>query len=108
VRHRLCEVANREIEEGEPLQRAHVGRRDAQRHVPLVERPLVIALVGEDAGVQVVRVGEVRVALEAGQGHPVGRLELAFPAQQLPKPEEHQAVRVLGELARERLDLVKH
>src|SRR2546427_5929302 len=44
--------------EGEPLQRSHVVRRDAPRHVPLVERALVVALVGEDAGIQVVRVRE--------------------------------------------------
>src|SRR5205814_7134857 len=40
---------------------------DAQRHVPLIERFLVVVAVGENARVEIVRVGEVRVALQTAQ-----------------------------------------
>ena len=45
VRLRLRQVADLEIKEGEPLHRPRVLGGDAQRHVPLVERFLVVVAV---------------------------------------------------------------
>src|SRR5437773_1433906 len=104
----LADVADLEIEKGEALQGPDVVWGDAQRHVPLVEGAFVVAFVGEDAGVQVVGVRQVGVPLEAGQRDPVRGVELTLLAQQLPQPQEHQAVGVLGELRGERLDLLRH
>jgi len=81
VGDRLADVPHLEIQEREPLQRPDVVGRDAQRHVPLVEGALVVALVGEDARVQVVRVREVRVPLEPGECDTVRRVGLALLAQ---------------------------
>src|SRR5207245_1869218 len=82
--------------------------RDAPGHVPLVEGALVVALVGEDAGVQVVRVGQVGVALQPVQRDPVRGVELAPLPQQITEAQEHEAVRIPCQLGGERLDLVSH
>src|SRR2546430_8636525 len=108
VGRRLLDVADLEIEEREALQRSDVVGGDAERHVPLVERALVVVLVGEDARVQVVRVREVRMALEPRHGDAVGGVEVPLLAQQLAEPEEDETVRVLRELGGQRLDLVSH
>src|SRR5439155_759499 len=105
---RLLYVADLEIKEREPLQRAHVVGGDAERHVPFVERALVVVLVGEDARVQVVRVREVRMALEPGQGDAVGGVELPLLAQELAEPQEDETIRVLRELGGQGLDRVRH
>src|SRR5439155_9344467 len=67
----LADVADLEVEECEAFEGPDVVRRDAQRHVPLVEGTFVVAFIGEDAGVQVVSVRQVRMPLEAGQRDPV-------------------------------------
>ena len=104
----LLDVADLEIKEGETLQRPDMRRRDPQRHVPLVERALVVVLVSQHAGVQVVRIGEMRVALEAVQRDALRGIELPFAAQRFGEPQKHQTLRILGELGGERADLVSH
>src|SRR2546422_5642134 len=88
---------------------AEDGIRDvAVTGVQTCALPILVALVGEDAHDLYARIREVRVPLEPGECDAVRRVELALLAQQLPQPQEHQAVRILGELGGERLDLVSH
>jgi len=108
VRLRLRNVPDLEIKEGEALQCARVIGRDAQRHVPFVERALVVVLVGEDAGKEIVGIGVVRMPLETRDRDAMGEVELSFAAQQLAQPEEDEARRILSELRRELPDVVKH
>src|SRR5207249_10973003 len=72
------------------------------------ERALVVVLVGEDARVQVVRVREVRMALEPRQRDAVGGVELPLLAQQLGQAQEDETVRILRQLGGQGLDLVSH
>src|SRR5438105_4387631 len=108
VRFGLRQVADLEVEEREPLQRASVIRRDSYRHVPLVEGALVVALVRQDARVQVVRIGEMRMALEAIHRDAQRGIELPLTAQGLAEPQEHEALRILRELRRQRANVVSH
>src|SRR5438105_12508146 len=108
VRFSLRQVADLKVEEREPLQRAGVMRRDSYRHVPLVEGALVVALVRQDASVQVVRVGEMRMALEAIHRDAQRGIELPLTAQGLAEPQEHEALRILRELRGQRANVVSH
>ena len=83
-------------------------RRDPHGHVPFVEGALVVALVGQDARVQVVGVGEMGMSLEAIHRDTHCRIELALATQRFAQPQEHEALRVLSELRGERADVVSH
>ncbi len=107
---RLClgDVPDLEIEEREAFQGARMMRRDPDRHVPFVERALVVVLVGQDACQQVVRVGEMRMPLEPVHRHAQRRIELTLAPQRLAQPQEHETLRILGELGGEAADVVSH
>src|SRR5438105_4200623 len=98
MRFSLRQIADLEVEEREPLQRAGVIWRDSYRHVPLVEGALVVALVRQDARVEIVRVGEMRMALEAIHRDAQRGIELSFAPQGLAESQEHEALRILREL----------
>ncbi len=108
VRFRLRQVTDLEIEEGESLQRTGMIGRDPHRHVPFVERALVVVLVREDPRIQVVGIGEMRMPLEPIHGDAQRGIELALVAQCFAEPQEHEALRILGELGGERANVVSH
>src|SRR5207302_10904815 len=101
-------VADLEVEDRGPFRRAGVIGRGSSRHVPLVEGGRVVALVRQDASVQVVRVGEMRMALAAIHRDAQRGIELPLTAQGLAEPQEHEALRILRELRRQRANVVSH
>ncbi len=105
VLQRLGEVTGDVEQEADPLVRAGVPGIEAERDVPLVERPLEIALVAEDAGQQVVRVGQVGIPGQAGERDLFRRVELPATAQRLPERQEDEARRIGRELGRQDADV---
>src|SRR4030095_3631303 len=69
----ILPIAGPVVEEADALVRADVVGRDAEDHVPLVERIGVIVPVGEDTGVEIVSVGQGRGTTETGQRPPLRR-----------------------------------
>ena len=65
-------------------------------------------LVGQNARVQVVGIGEMRMPFQPVHRDAYGRIELAFAAQRFAEPQEHEALRILRELRGERADVVSH
>ena len=104
----LIDVPYFEIEECQPLEGARVMWGDAHRHVPLVERALIVVLVRQDAGIQIVGIGEMRMPLQAVHRDTQRRLELTLAPQGFAEPQEHEALRILGELRREGANIVSH
>ena len=62
---RTLEIPAPEIDEPEAEARLLVRGIEAQRHLPLVGRALQLTAVRVDAGQHVVRVGDVRMAIES-------------------------------------------
>src|SRR5438105_2987997 len=108
VRLRLFDVTDFEIEERESLERAGVVRRDADRHVPLVECALVVVFVRQDPRIQIVRIRQVRVALETVHRDTQRGLELPLTPERFAEPQEDEALWILRELRRETADVVSH
>ena len=106
VRFRLRQVTDLEIEESESLQRTGMIGRDPHRHVPFVERALVVVLVGQDAGVEVVRIGEMWMAFEPVHGDAQRLLQLPLAPERLAQPQKHEALRILRELSGQHADLI--
>src|SRR4029453_3674855 len=101
-------IAGPVVEEADALVRADVVGRDAEDHVPLVERIGVIVPVGEDTGVEIVSVGQVRVTTETGQRHLLRRLELPSPPERFAQAEKDQTGRVRRQLGGEGPDVFNH
>ena len=73
---------------------------EAERDVPLVEGPLEIAPVAEDARQEVVRVGQLGIPGQAGDRDLLGRIELPAAPQRLAERQEDQARRIGRQLRR--------
>ena len=91
------DVAGAEVEEGDALERAGPHRIESQRVGPRVEGAGEIALVAQDPGHEIVRVGEARIPVQPAARDLVGRLELAPAPQRFAQLQKGETRRLVGQ-----------
>jgi hypothetical protein len=102
------EIAAAELDEAQPQIRLGVGGIEPQRHLPLVGGPLEIPAIRVDARENVVRVRQVRMAIEAAQRHAQRDVQLAGAPQRVRERHEHEARWIAREVIAQAANLVRH
>src|SRR5690242_3703870 len=105
---RTLEIPAAEIDEPEPERRLRVCRVETERHFPLVGGALEIPAIGVNAREHIVRVSQVRMAIEPAERHAERDIQLAGSAQRVGEPHEYEARRITRQLIAQAADLVSH
>jgi hypothetical protein len=92
---RRLDIAGAEVKESNPFQRTGPHGVEAQRLDPGIEGSRQVALVAENAGKQIVCIGQFRIAAEASTCNLVGRIQLPSAPQGFAQLQESEAGRLV-------------
>ena len=105
---RALEITATKVHETETETRLLVRRIESERHLPLIGRALELSAIRVDTREHVVRIRDVRMAIEPTQRDTHREIELTCTPQRVGERHEHEARRITGEIIAETPNLVSH